>query len=178
MITKSEVFVVGQTGKPHGVKGELSFNFSKNNFDEEKLPYYIFEIDGIFVPFFVEDYRFKTDTTALIKLEGIDTDEQARSLSNHAIYIHQQFALKEESEALGIAGLIGFTIVDNTLGSLGIITDIDDSTDNVLFVLENQGEELLIPATNDFIHTIDAEKRIINMTLPVGLVNLHEAIEE
>jgi 16S rRNA processing protein RimM len=178
MITKNEVFVVGQTAKPHGVKGEISFNFSKDNFDEEKLPYYIFEIDGIYVPFFVEDYRFKTDTTALVKLEGIDTDEQARSLSNHTIYIHQQFALKEAQEELGIAGFIGFTVEDKKLGLLGKITDVDDSTDNVLFVIEHQGEELLIPATDDFITTVDEEKRIIYMTLPEGLVNLQEAIEE
>lgn len=178
MITKKEVFVVGQTAKPHGVKGEITFNFSKENFDEEKLPYYIFEIDGIFVPFFVEDYRFKNNTAALIKLEGIDTDEQARSLSNHTVYIHQQYALKEEQEGLGIAEFIGFTVMDKTLGILGVITDVDTSTENTLFVIEYQGKELLIPASNDFIITIEEENQIINMTLPKGLVNLEEAIDE
>lgn len=178
MITENEVFEVGKTAKPHGVKGEISFNFTKENFDEEKLPYYIFDIDGIYVPFFVEDYRFKTNTSALIKLEGIDTDEQARLISNHTVYIHQQFALKEAQEELGIAGFIGFKVEDTILGSIGKIIEVDTSTDNVLFVIEYQGEELLIPATDDFINTIDEEKQSINMTLPKGLVNLEEAVDE
>ena len=178
MITKNEIFPIGQTAKPHGIKGELSFNFSKDNFDEEKLPYYIFEIDGIFVPFFVEDYRYKTDTTALIKLEGIDNDEQARLLSNHTIYIHQKFVLKESEEDLGIHFFVGFTVIDDKLGSLGQITEVDESTVNVLFVIDNKGEELLIPATDDFITQIDEEKRIIYMNLPEGLVNLDLAESE
>lgn len=178
MITKNEIFSVGHTAKPHGIKGELSFNFSKENFDEEKLPYYIFEMDGIFVPFFVEDYRYKSDTTAIVKLEGIDTEEQARLLSSHTVYIHTKFVLKESEEDLGIHFFVGFTVIDKQLGSLGKITEVDESTENVLFVIDKEGEELLIPATDDFISDIDEAKRIIHMNLPEGLVNLDLAESE
>ena len=72
MITREELIKIGRFNKPHGVKGELSFTFTDDVFDRTECPYIVCEIDGIFVPFFIEEYRFKSDTTALIKLEDVD----------------------------------------------------------------------------------------------------------
>ena len=38
----------------------------------------ICEMDGILVPFFVEDFRYKTDTVVLVKLEDVNSEEDAR----------------------------------------------------------------------------------------------------
>ena len=71
MITREELIRIGRFNKPHGVKGELSFTFTDDVFDRTECSYIVCEIDGIFVPFFIEEYRFKSDTTALIKLEDV-----------------------------------------------------------------------------------------------------------
>ncbi|MBN1462789.1 MAG: 16S rRNA processing protein RimM [Paludibacteraceae bacterium] len=178
MITKNEVVEVGKTVKPHGVKGEISFIFSRNNFDEENMPYFIFEIEGLLVPFFIENFRYKTTSSALVKLEGINSDEQARELCNKTIYIHQQFALKETEQELEINYFVGFEVQEQKLGSLGKIIEVDTGTENTLFILDFDGKELLIPATDDFISSIDEKNQIIHMILPKGLVNLDLAEEE
>ena len=67
---------------------------------------------------------------------------------------------------------IGFTITDSHAGTLGTITAVDDSTENVLFVVDHKGDELLIPANDDFITQIDSENQTIHMQLPEGLIGL------
>ena len=76
MIKKDEVFKIGIFNKPHGVKGEISFTFTDDIFDRVECEYLVCLLDGIFVPFFIEEYRFRSDTTALVKLEGVDTSEK------------------------------------------------------------------------------------------------------
>ena len=86
MIRKEDVFRIGVINKPHGVKGEVSFTFTDDCFDRIDCPYLILLIDGIFVPFFIESYRFRSDDVALIKFERIDTERQARALSNIEVF--------------------------------------------------------------------------------------------
>ena len=70
MITREELIRIGRFNKPHGVKGELSFTFTDDVFDRTECSYIVCEIDGIFVPFFIEEYRFKSDTTAFTVIDS------------------------------------------------------------------------------------------------------------
>ena len=93
MIKKDEVFKIGVFNKPHGVKGELSFTFTDDIFDRVDCEYLICLLDGIMVPFFMEEYRFRSDTTALVKLERIDTAEQARKFTNVEVYFPLKYVV-------------------------------------------------------------------------------------
>ena len=80
-------------------------------------------------------------------------------------------ALAEEAEDVpSLASLVGFEIVDaSNRKAIGTIADIDDSTVNILFEMENG---MLIPANDDLIEDIDAEQRTITMNIPKGLLSL------
>lgn len=170
MIRKEEVYRIGQLAKPHGIKGEVAFHFTDDIFDRtEECDYLICLIDGIFVPFFIEEYRFKSDTVALIKFEGMDTAEQARRFTNIEVYFPTKFA--EESDELSWSYFVGFQLKDKHLGDLGEIEAVDESTINTLFVVRRlDGEELLVPAQEAFITDMDHKLRIIFVDLPEGLV--------
>ena len=73
MIREEEVYRIGRLGKTHGVRGEISFLFDDDVFDRVDADYLILKVDGILVPFFIEEYRFKSDANAIMKLEGVDT---------------------------------------------------------------------------------------------------------
>ena len=77
MIRLEEISPIGIFGKTHGIKGEINLELNID-FDLENTPYIIVDIDGIFVPFFIEDYRYKSDTMALVLFEDINTEEQVR----------------------------------------------------------------------------------------------------
>jgi 16S rRNA processing protein RimM len=174
MISFDEVFKIGKLAKPHGVKGELSFAFDNGIFDRVDCPYLVCLMDGILVPFFMEEYRFKGEKTALIKFEDIDTEEKARRLNGVEVYFPKSYLDGEEEELAGQGWdfFIGFSIEDEQLGAIGIIEAIDQSTINTLFLVKKGVEELIIPAAEDFITDIDIPHKILKMNLPEGLFNI------
>lgn len=173
MIRKEEVYKIGIFNKPHGVKGELSFTFTDDIFDRVDCDYLICLLDGIFVPFFIEEYRFRSDTTALVKLDGINTAEKARMFTNVEVYFPTKF-IDEADEPVHLSWnyFVGFRVKDIKHGELGSIVEVDDSTVNTLFVIDHDGEELLIPAQEEFIVNMDNKKKRMTVDLPDGLVNL------
>ena len=177
MIRPEEVYKIGMFNKPHGISGELQFTFTDDIFDRVEADYVVCPMDGILVPFFIESYRFRSDTTALMKLEGVDTQEQARRFTNTPVYFPVKHAEEAEPGELSWDFFTGFRVEDTTHGHLGEVTDVDTSTVNTLFIVERDGEELLIPAQEDFIQDIDTRHRVITLQLPEGLIDLDEAEE-
>lgn len=177
MIKKEDVYKIGVFNKPHGIHGELSFTFTDDIFDRVEAEYLICLLDGIFVPFFLEEYRFRSDSTALVKLEGVDTAERARMFTNVEVYFHAKHAGDAGPGELTWDFFVGFRIEEVKHGDLGEVTEVDTATINTLFVVDHQGEELLIPAQEDFIINIDQEHKVITMELPEGLLALDETEE-
>lgn len=174
MIKKEEVYKIGLFNKPHGIHGELSFTFTDDIFDRVDCDYLVCLLDGIFVPFFMEEYRFRSDSTALVKLEGVDSAERARMFTNIEVYFPVKYAelLGPEWESSGGTSPLGFMMRDIHAGELGEIVDVDDSTINILFVVKYGKEELLVPAQEEFIVEIDQMHKVITVNLPEGLLSL------
>lgn len=173
MIRRDELIKIGQFNKPHGVKGEISFTFTDDIFDRGESPYIVCCIDNIFIPFFIEEYRFKGNSSALVKLCDVEDENAAREFTNLEVFYPKKYYLEEEEEATPDDYFIGFTISDITHGEIGEVVAIDDSTINALFVVEgHQGEEILIPIQEEFVEAIDEDNRIIHMNLPDGLIGL------
>lgn len=177
MIRKEEVYKIGVFNKPHGIHGELSFTFTDDIFDRVEEDYLICQLDGIFVPFFLEEYRFRSDSTALVKLEGVDTTERARLFTNVDVYFHSKHIEAAGPGELTWDFFVGFRIEDINHGELGEVTEVENSTINTLFVVDYQGEELLIPAQEVFIISIDQKEKVITMDLPEGLLALEDSEE-
>ena len=179
MIKKEEVYKIGLFNKPHGIHGELQFTFTDDIFDRVDCDYLICLLDGIFVPFFIEEYRFRSDSTALVKLEGIDTAERARMFTNVEVYFPVKHAEEAEDGELSWNFFVGFRMEDVRHGELGEVIEVDTTTVNTLFVVEQEdGEELLIPAQEEFIVEINQEKKLITVELPEGLLNLEDLEED
>ena len=168
-----DVYRIGRIGKPHGVKGEMNFMFTDDVFDRTDSDYLIIEVEGLLVPFFIEEYRFRSDETALLKLCDIDTQEQARQFTNCEVFFERSKA-DTPADELTWAQIVGFQIVDENNGKIvGKIVAVDDSTENILFEIETtKGDRILIPAHNSLIRNIDTQSQTITMTIPDGLLAL------
>ena len=152
MIREEEVFKIGQFAKPHGIKGELSLVTNSDVLEDAEDPYIVCEMDGILVPFFVEDFRYKTDTVVLVKLEDVNSEEDARMFVGKEVF-YPLDAVDEEDLVGDMTwdSFIGYTVTDVQKGYLGEITDVDETTINVLLRVDHKGEELLIPAVEELI---------------------------
>ena len=178
MIKKEEVYKIGIFNKPHGIHGELQFTFTDDIFDRADCDYLVCQLDGIFVPFFIEEYRFRSDSTALVKLEGVDTAERARMFTNVDVYFPVEHVDEAEAGELSWNFFIGFRMEDVHHGLLGEVVDVDTTTVNTLFVVKQEGEELLVPAQEEFILGIDQEKKLLTVELPEGLLDLDDLEED
>lgn len=173
MITESEVFKIGKFTKTHGIKGEIALAFDDDIFDRVDCPYFICQVDGIFVPFFIEEYRFKGKETVLIKFEDVDDEQQAQHFSGLDVYFPREYCDEADEDATYSWNFfIGFTAVDDQAGRLGIIEEVDDKTINTLFLIRDEQNEYIIPAVEDFIENIDAQGKVVYFNLPEGLVDI------
>lgn len=173
MIKKEDVFKIGQFAKPHGIKGEIALVTNSDVFDDSEDPYVICEMDGIFVPFFIEEYRYKSDSVILVKLVNVDDEKTAREFSNREVY----YSLDEvdEEDLVGEMtwdSFIGYRVEDETIGEIGEIVNVDESTMNVLLQIDYKGEELLLPAAEELILSADYENRKLVVSVPEGLLDL------
>lgn len=172
MIKQEDVYRIGRLGKPHGVRGELSFQFDDDIFDRVDADYLIFGIDGILVPFFIEEYRFRSNEICLLKVCDIDSEERARELTGCDVFFPRALAQEEEGGA-SWAEIIGFRVINGASGEVvGTIRSVDDSTINVLFSLDTPQGQALIPASDDLIVDVDRQAQTITMTIPDGLLDL------
>lgn len=184
MITQDQLIEIGYITKLHGLKGEMQATITDTVFDDvARCPYLVCEIDGIFVPFFLSGYRFKSGQTILLSFCDIESQEQAEPFCGRQLYFDRRCFTPDEAEEYDTEveeemGYIGYTVIDQNLGPLGEIVDINDQTMNVLFIVERNGEELMIPAADDLVLSIDDDAQTIVMNLPAGLVNLDEAETE
>lgn len=170
MIKEQSVYKIGIIGKAHGVKGELSIQIDDDIFDRVDAEYLVLKLDGIFVPFFMEEYRFKSDSVALVKFEGVDTQERARELTGVEVYFPRELAEQDESAELSYSALVGYTLIDDNSGKpVGTIAYVDEQTINIMFELE---DGRLIPASEELIVDVNQQARTITLDIPDGILDL------
>ncbi|MDR3128743.1 MAG: ribosome maturation factor RimM [Tannerellaceae bacterium] len=174
MINEKDVVLIGRFAKLHGVSGELVLILNVENRRESVEKILICRIDGLWVPFFVKDRRERGERSILVKLDGINSQEQAGKLCHCEVGVMQ----KEETEPsmlLPVTGhqWLGYTLRDVEGKTMGKIMDVDESTENVLLsVMASENRIFLFPAAKELILSIDSKKQMLTVTVPEGLFEL------
>lgn len=179
MIEKKDLVEIGKFQKTHALKGELNAILDIDpQYVEDGEPL-IIETDGIPVPYYAESIRSKSASTYLIKLDGVDSVEDASELVNSVIYALRKDLENYIGEELMLGDdLIGYRVIDHYFGEIGELEYVDNSTENELFVVRSEsGDEIYVPIVDDFITDIDDENQIIHTRLPEGLLELNKKKE-
>lgn len=178
MILKKEISAVGKFQKTHALKGELNAILDIDPEYFENGSPLIVDTDGIYVPYFISSVRPKGSTSFLIKIDGIDSEEEASEFVNKEIYIlSKDLTDLVDDEYIHEDELLQYQVIDDATGEkIGRIEGIEDSTANILLIVDN-GEEspVYIPYTEDFIKGIDESEKIIRMQIPDGLLDINKS---
>lgn len=178
MITREELIAIGHYNKTHGVAGEISATIDVDIDVVKELSCLVSDMDGIFVPFYVNSCRPKTSETILLTIDGIGNEQEAASLVNHDIYaLKREFRLEtEEADADGypLDFFIGYELRDADGTRVGTITGVDESTENAIFIVDRDGDEVMVPATDELIVEFDIDNNLMVMDLPEGLLDLND----
>ncbi|MDF2448539.1 MAG: hypothetical protein K0R26_1043 [Bacteroidota bacterium] len=162
---------IGYISKTHGLKGHVILRLNDLiNIDEENIKSVFLELNGSQVPYFIEECR-PNNTGYILKLETIDSVDTSKKLIGKKAFAMSEFLL-ENTESL--SEFIGYTILDSKLGDIGIITDVDEKTNNpVVKVIHYTGVEIILPFNEDFIIEIDDDEKTIQFESPDGLVEMY-----
>lgn len=175
MINLCQLSKIGRTLKPHGINGEISLIFDYD-YEPNLFSCLIFNLEGIFVPFFIAQHREKTASSFLVKFKGLNTDLEVAELSNLDIYVLKDELIEEQYDNDGemyAEDFIGYNIFEQNNVYVGEIVDFDDSTDNALFIVKKaDGDIIYIPIVDDFITDVDIVDKRVTMSLPMGILDL------
>ena len=177
MIRQEEIISIGTFLKPHGIKGEVAVELSAD-VDVSALTCIVVDVDGIFVPFFVDSVRVKSADIDLLTIEGVRSDAEAKEFTGKTLYaLRSDLDLEgdyEDDGNLYAEDLVGFKVVDSDSGDkLGEVSDYDDRTENVVLIVSRPDSgEFYIPFVDEFFAGIDFENKVLEVSLPEGLLNM------
>lgn len=175
MIDLSDYIVVGNITKTHGVRGQVVLQLNDLSFDNIlKLESVIIKIDGLPVPFFIDTFSQRNNTSIILTIEDIGTEQKAEELIDNNVYVKPENILQEKHVIRETDKLVGYTVIDNKKGKLGILEEILDDQYNPLFRVLNGKKEILIPFQAEFIIKIENKSKTIFLETPLGLIDLFD----
>jgi 16S rRNA processing protein RimM len=169
----TEYFKIGKLVAVHGLKGELvlKHELGKKTSLKDLQNIFIEEKKDSFLPWFIESTKIKNEEELYLKLEGVNTREDANKLARKEVWLTQADFKKYASKS-SPANLIGFSIIHEKK-SLGEILEVIEQPHQMLCRIEISGKEVLIPLNESTIEKIDRKKKEVNVKLPEGLLEIY-----
>lgn len=167
-----ECYQLGWVVKSHGTKGVVTIFLdvdTPENYREMELVFV--DINKNPVPFFIEWIRVKGNK-ALVQFEGINSVERAEDIRSKKLYLPLSGLPKLPESQPNYHDIIGYTMEDGKMGSIGPVENIYRKTGQDLFGVKHKGQEILVPITDEWILQIDHEEKKILVDLPDGLIDV------
>ncbi|WP_158961703.1 ribosome maturation factor RimM [Myroides fluvii] len=171
---KKDCFYLGKVAKKFSFKGEVLIYLDTDEPElYENLESVFVDFNGQLVPFFIEAAFLHKNDFLRVKFEDCSSEEDADRIIGSEIYLPLNLLPKLEGNKFYYHEVEGFEVVDTTLGSVGTLTRINDSNYQVLFEIDHNGTEILVPMIDQFIEQVDRENKKLILNIPAGLVDLY-----
>ena len=169
--SEPEYVTIGQILAPWGIKGKLKVKVTTD------FPHQRFNPSSkIFInrqPMTIDSTEWRKGK-AIIKLSSIDSIEEAQKLRGQPIEIHHsQLQPLPEGQYYHFQ-LIGLEVQTTRGEQLGNITEILTVESNDIYVVSGNRGEILIPAIEDVVKSVDLNKGCIVIEPIEGLLSLNQ----
>ncbi len=110
--------------------------------------------------------------------EGITGRTVAEKLVGSLLFVNEKDAIRLPKGTFFIHDVIGLNVVDGDGNFVGIVKDVLKYPANDVYVIENEGKELLLPAVKEFVKKIDPAAGTMTVHLIEGMEQSSGADEE
>ncbi len=150
-----EYLEVGQIVSTHGIRGEVRVNPWCDGPDFIKKFKTLYRDDKGAGAVQVVSCR-PHGNVAVVKLEGVDTVEQAQALKNTVLYMKRSDVRLPEGKWF-ISELIGCQVLDadNSAVEYGTIKDVEPMVANDIWYIDTPDGDVIIPAIKDVVIKCD-----------------------
>ncbi|MCM1157608.1 MAG: ribosome maturation factor RimM [Bacteroidales bacterium] len=165
-----ELLQVGVITSTHGVRGEVKvFPTTDDKMRFKKLKECFIGLKEEIIPARAVSCKFFKNMV-ILKLEGLDTIEQAEKYKQGKLFVDREHAVSLERDEYFISDLIGLTVIDEEEKSLGILTEvIPTGANDVYLVKDEDGRERLLPAIKECILNVDVRSGKMTVRLLKGM---------
>jgi 16S rRNA processing protein RimM len=172
-MTQEDCFELGHFSKTHGLKGEIVLFLDVDNPEAyEELDSVFVEIKNELVPFFIENFYIRGNK-AILRFEGYESWEQANELVKKRVFLPLDNLPKLKENQFYYHDVLGFTVVDQQLGKLGVVSTFFSLEQGDLLVMTYQEKEVLIPINDTNVLKADLEMMEVLVNLPNGLLEVY-----
>jgi 16S rRNA processing protein RimM len=167
-VTEQRSFLaVARIAAPHGVRGEVRCEVITDFPERFRRTRRLFAGAG-HREWTVERARLMKDAL-LLKLEGIDSREEAERLRGIVLYVPDEDAIPLPEHTYYWHQIIGMRVRTHDGQELGTVADILPTGSNDVYVVRGEGRELLLPAIHDVIREVDVPGGVLTVELLEGL---------
>lgn len=168
-----EKVLIGKVGSPVGIKGEFRVNlYSQDSGNLKEGKVLLLERAEKSVSGAIEKVRYQKDKP-VVRLKGIEDRNAAEDIRGMDISIYAKDMEELPEGEHYVRDLIGCRVVDIAQGGaeIGVLKDVIQNTaQSILDVSTADGKQVLIPAVDAFLRSIDEEAGIIEVELIPGFL--------
>lgn len=170
---KQDCFLFGTIFKLHGYKGGVNiYNDNDIPLILNDIEFFYIEENNELIPYFSVSVRLKKKNVLLVQFEDVDSEKEALKILKKKVYLPNSFL--PEGELLNQNKIIiGFNVLDKSLGNIGKVEFINDSTAQTLIIVKNGEKEFFIPFHDQFVVNIDVAKKILEVNIPQELIDIN-----
>jgi 16S rRNA processing protein RimM len=171
---KEDCFYLGKIAKKFSFKGEVLLYLDTDEPEMyEDLESVFGDLNKKKVRFFIKNASLHKNDFLRVKFEDVDSEAEADEILGLELYLPLSTLPKLEGNKFYYHEVIGFELVDQKSGNIGIIQSINDSSAQPLFEVLQNTTEILIPMIDPFIVAIVRDNKKVIMNLPDGQVDMY-----
>ncbi|MEC3964299.1 ribosome maturation factor RimM [Flagellimonas halotolerans] len=171
---KEDCFYLGKVVSKYSFKGEVLVKLDTDEPDSyENMESVLVSLGNNLVPFFIDKCRLHKSNLLRIDFEEVKDEPTADKLIGSELYLPLTMLPPLTGNKFYFHEVIGFTLMDEVYGDIGLVESINDSTSQDLFEVKKGDKELLIPVSDEIIKKVDRKNKTIFVKTPEGLVDLY-----
>ena len=174
-MTWTEMALVGRVARAHGIKGQVIVNLETDFPVERFRPGSELFVcrNGVVQPVRITSVRFQ-HARPVIGLEGVETTNDAETLSGLELRVPAERLMPLPPGTYYHHDLIGCRVETRDGARVGEVEAVDASSGGTRLVVDDRGEEILIPLVADICPIIDVDAKRIVVDAPEGLFELNK----
>jgi 16S rRNA processing protein RimM len=171
---KDDFYYLGKILKTHGNKGQVMVHLDVDDPEiYQKLESVYLDLHGERIPFFITSVDLKHNRKAIVQFQDFNTLEDAESLQSLEMYLPATELPALKGNQFYFHEIIGFHVVDQAHGPIGVISDILELPHQALFQILHGEKEILIPIVDEIIQKVDRRKKLLLIDAPAGLIEIY-----
>ncbi|MBK6284209.1 MAG: hypothetical protein IPF54_17600 [Draconibacterium sp.] len=116
-----------------------------------------------------DGFRFKTDNSAIITFDGVESEKYAKRMVGSSVFLFKTEIIVSPDE-LNDSELVNYLLVDEILGEIGLIDQVDNYSGNIVLQLILRAKNYLFLLMKIFIVLLDKINKIIKLKLFEGFL--------